>query len=265
MTYALVTGASCGIGAEFAKLFALDGKSLVLCSSPRSRAALTTFAEQLRKQHGVEVHTLSVDLAKPGAARYLIQLVETLGVEIETLVNNAGAGIVGLPFHEYDSEQFSAMLHLNVMALSELAMHYVPQMVRRRRGRVLNVSSSAGYVVPHGLEAGYAASKAYVISLSEGLAYDLRRTGVTCTHLAPGPTRTNFFQAAGLVDERRMARLGFSSPESVAKVGYDAMNRGRSSVMPGLSNTLVTWLARISPSKSLTGKISAWVVSRDLG
>ena len=238
---------------------------MVLCSSPRSRETLLAFAERLRHEHAIQIYPLTVDLAAAGGAEQLIERVDALGIEVDTLVNNAGAGIVGLPVHLYDTIQFSAMLQLNVMALSALTTHFVKRMVQRSAGRILNVSSSAGYVVPHGLEAGYAASKAYVISFSEALSYDLRGTGVTCTHIAPGPTRTNFFQAAGLVDERRMARLGFSSAESIARIGYDAMRAGRIAVMPGFSNALVTWLARVSPWRNLTGRISAWVVSRDLG
>jgi short-subunit dehydrogenase len=263
--HALITGASNGIGAEFARLFAADGISLVICSSPRSRQRLLAYAEELRRQHGVQVHAVTEDLSVRGGASRLIEQVEALDVEIEYLVNNAGAGIVGLPVQEYDLRQMVAILELNVLALSELTAHFVRAMVRRRCGRILNMSSSAGYVVPHGLEAAYAASKAYVISFSEAAACDLRGTGVTCTHLAPGPTKTNFFQAAGLTDERRMAKLGYSSAAAMARIGYQAMHRGKRGVLPGLSNKLVTWAARVSVSKTLTGKISAWVVSRDLG
>jgi short-subunit dehydrogenase len=264
MKYALITGASNGIGAQFARLFADDGIHLVICSSPRSRERLVAYAEELQHGCGVRVHALTEDLSLPGGATRLIEQIQALGVEIEYLVNNAGAGIVGLPVQDYDIPQMVAMLQLNVVALSELTAHFVRPMVKRGRGRILNMSSSAGYVVPHGLEGAYSASKAYVISFSEAAAYDLRGTGVTCTHLAPGPTKTNFFQAAGLTDERRMAKLGYSSAESIARIGYDAMRRGKRGVLPGLSNKLVTWAARVSVSKTLTGKISAWVVSRDL-
>ena len=118
ISHCLITGASGGLGAEFTKLFARDRRNLVLCSSPRSRTALMAFADRLRREHGIQVHALSVDLAKPGGAEYLIQQVEALNLEVDTLVNNAGAGIVGLPLQEYDALQFTAMLQLNVMALS---------------------------------------------------------------------------------------------------------------------------------------------------
>jgi short-subunit dehydrogenase len=264
MSYALITGASNGIGLELARLFASDGINLILSSSPRSRERLISIADELSLRHGVRASAITADLAHPAGARQLIEQVAALGCDVEYLVNNAGCGIVGLPVQEYDVEQFKAMLQVNVLSLSELTTHFVRGMVKRGRGRILNLSSSAGYVVPHGLEGGYAASKAYVISFSEAASHDLRGTGVTCTHLAPGPTRTNFFQAAGLTDERRMAQLGFSTADSIARHGYDAMRQGRSAVMPGLSNCFVTWLARISPSKTLTGNISAWVVSRDI-
>jgi len=265
MQYAFITGASGGIGAELANLFAKDGIGLVLCSSPRSRDKLQTYAAALSTAHKIPVHAFSEDLAQPGAAAQLAEQVDGLGIAIDYLVNNAGAGIVGEAFQDHDPEQLTSMLQLNIVTLSELTLHYVPRMIARGSGRVLNLSGSAGYVVPHGLEGAYSASKAYVISMSEALAFDLRGTGVTCTHVAPGPTRTNFYQAAGLVNESRMAKLGFSEPLDIAQICYRAMHSGRVTVMPGLSNRLVTWLARISFSRTLTGKISAWVVSRDLG
>ncbi|MGP0015254.1 SDR family NAD(P)-dependent oxidoreductase [Pseudomonas sp.] len=264
MRYALITGASGGIGAELAKLFARDGIGLVLCSSPRSRDKLQALVTELKGLYPIEAHGVCEDLSVPGAAGRLIEQVNVLGLPIEFLVNNAGAGIVGLAYQYYDATQLTAMLQLNIVTLSQLTLHYVRPMIERGHGRILNLSSSAGYVVPHGLEAAYAASKAYVISVSESLSHDLRRTGVTCTHLAPGPTRTNFFVAAGLVDERRMAKLGYSQPDDIARIGYRAMHAGRTAVMPGLSNNIVTWLARISPSRTLTGNISAYVVSREL-
>ncbi|MEH6348856.1 MULTISPECIES: SDR family NAD(P)-dependent oxidoreductase [Pseudomonas] len=265
MRYALITGASGGIGAELAKLFARDGIGLVLCSSPRSRDKLLALVAELRRLYPIEAYGFCEDLSLPGAADRLIGQVEELELPIEYLVNNAGAGIVGLAYQDYDPSQLTAMLQLNIVTLSQLTLHYVRPMIERGHGRILNLSSSAGYVVPHGLEAAYAASKAYVISVSESLSHDLRSTGVTCTHLAPGPTRTNFFASAGLVDERRMAKLGYSQPDEIALIGYRAMQAGRTMVMPGISNNIVTWLARISPSRTVTGKISAYVVSRELG
>ena len=265
MVYALITGASHGIGAELAKLFAVDGIGLLLCSSPRSRTELNTLADALRLKYGVAVHALTEDLAQPGAAARLADQIDALALPVEYLVNNAGAGIVGQTFQDHEPVQLAAMLQLNMVTLSELTLRFVPAMIRRGRGKILNLSSSAGYVLPHGREAAYAASKAFVISLSEALSFDLRGTGVSCTHVAPGPTRTNFYQAAGLVDERRMARLGYSEPDQIAEVCYRAMQTRRVAVMPGLSNKLVTWLARLSFSRTLTGKISAWVVSRELG
>ena len=264
MDYALITGASSGIGAELAKHCADDGIGLIVCSGPRSRDALLARARHLRDTFHVDVHALTEDLAVPGAAGRLAAQVEALRLPVSYLINSAGAGIVGLAFQHYDAAQMTAMLQLNVVALSELTLHFVKPMIERGRGRVLNLSSSAGYVVPHGLEVAYSASKAYVISMSEGLSCDLRGTGVTCTHLAPGPTRTPFFASAGLVDERRMAKLGYSEPDDMALIGYRAMMAGRTAVLPGFSNKFVTWLARISPSRLVTGKISAWVVSREI-
>ncbi|HSW13658.1 MAG TPA: SDR family oxidoreductase [Solimonas sp.] len=259
---ALITGASSGLGAEFARLFASDGVSLVLTSSPRSESALSELAGELRRSFGIEVFTLSVDLAREGAADEIRAYVRQQNIDIDYLVNNAGYGIVGLKMQDYDRETFLSMLRVNMMALSELTMLFLPGMVSRKRGAILNVSSIAGYVVPHGLEAGYAASKAYVVSLSEALADDLAGTGVTCTHLAPGPTRTNFFSTAGLENDRRLKSLYMSAPE-VALAGYKAMKAGKPAVIPGLGNKFMTWAARLSPSRKLVARLSGRIVSRE--
>ncbi|AZF43374.1 short-chain dehydrogenase/reductase SDR [Pseudomonas sp. R1-43-08] len=264
MKYALITGASRGIGAEFAKLFARDGVGVILCSSPRGWDELQVQVLELKSVFGVEAYALCQDLSLPGAAAALIEQVNELGLPIEYLVNNAGVGIVGIEFQGYDQAQMTAMLQLNVVTLSELTLHYVKQMLPRGRGRILNVSAASGYIIPHGLETGYAASKSYVISLSEALSCDLRGTGVTCTHVAPSATKTGFFFNAGLVDDRRLAKLGYSQPEEVARAGYQAMQAGHMSVVPGLSNKIIIWLARISPSRLLTGIISSYVVTRKL-
>ena len=261
MTTALVTGASTGLGREFVKLFAADGVDVILVASTRSTSELEELADELRSRHAVAAHAISMDLAAAGAAHELDARVADLGVDVEHLVNNAGFGIVGLRIQDCDPEEVSRMIRLNVLTVTDLTMLHVPRMVKRGHGSILNVSSIAGYVVPHGLEAAYAASKAYIVSFSESVGHDLRGTGVTCTHLAPGPTRTEFFPTAGLLDDSRLGRAMMDAA-TVAAAGYAAMRAGRATVMPGLGTKAMRAAVALSPSKRLTGLVSGYFVTR---
>lgn len=261
MSAALVTGASTGIGRELARLFAADGVDVVVVSSERSTGKLTELADELRARHGIRADPVTIDLAAPGAAAELVDRVDQLGVDVEYLVNNAGVGILGLTVQESDPAAVSRMIQLNVVTTTDLTLAYVKRMVAAAHGAILNVSSVAAYVVPHGLEAGYAASKAYIRNFSECVADDLRGTGVTCTHLAPGPVRTEFAATAGVSDTSRLDRY-FMDPAPVAKAGYDAMRAGRVTVMPGLGTKAMRVMATLSPSRRLIGSLSGHFVSR---
>ncbi|MGZ6777968.1 MAG: SDR family NAD(P)-dependent oxidoreductase [Mycobacterium sp.] len=261
MTAALITGASTGIGQELATLFAADGVDVVAVSSERSADELTALAEELRSRHGVRVDAITMDLAAPGAGADLVGRVDELGVDIEFLVNNAGVGILGLTVQDSDPDAVTRMIQLNVVTTTDLTVLYASRMVNAGRGAILNVGSIAGYVIPHGLEAGYAASKAFVRSFSECVADDLRGTGVTCTHLAPGPTRTHFMSTAGLTDTARLDRY-FSDAAPVAKAGYEAMRAGRVTVIPGLGAKLMRYMSALSPSRRFTAELSGRFVSR---
>ena len=260
MAVALITGASTGIGRELARLFAADGVNLVVVSSHRSTEELATLADDLRSRHGAKVDTITMDLARPGAGADLVR-VDELGVDVEYLVNNAGVGILGLKVQDSDPEAVSRMVQLNVVTTTDLTLLYAPRMVKAGRGAILNVGSIAAYVIPHGLEAGYAASKAFVRSFSECVADDLRGTGVTCTHLAPGPTRTQFMTTAGLGDTSRLDRY-FMDAAPVAKAGYDAMRAGRINVIPGVGTKIMRAMTALSPSRRFTGELSGRFVSR---
>ncbi|GAB3015888.1 SDR family NAD(P)-dependent oxidoreductase [Mycobacterium bourgelatii] len=261
MATALITGASTGLGRELASLFAADGIDLVVVSSERSTAQLTAVADELRSRHGIRVDTVSMDLSQPGAGPELVRRVDELGVDVEYLVNNAGVGILGLKIHECDPVAVSKMVQLNVVTLTDLTTLYAARMVKAGRGAILNVSSVAAYVIPHGLEAGYAASKAYVRSFSEAVADDLRGTGVTCTHLAAGPTRTEFAQTAGVGDWSRLDRFMLDAAP-VAQAGYEAMRAGRVMAMPGLGTKAMRSLSALSPSRRLKAAISGYFVTR---
>ena len=183
----------------------------------------------------------------PGAE--LVARVDELGVDVEYLVNNAGVGILGLTVQDSDPAAVSRMVQLNVVTTTDLTLLYAGRMVKAGRGAILNVGSIAAYVIPHGLEAGYAASKAFVRSFSECVADDLRGTGVTCTHLAPGPTRTEFMHTAGLGDTSRLDRY-FMDAAPVAKAGYAAMRAGRVNVIPGVGTKIMRAMSALSPSRA---------------
>ncbi|MEO9334703.1 SDR family NAD(P)-dependent oxidoreductase [Pseudomonas guguanensis] len=260
MTHVLITGASSGIGAELAKLFASARVPMVLSATTRSADSLQRLAAALRAEvPGLDIRVFFADLAEPDGADHLITQIQEAGLQISQLVNNGGFGLLGL-HQDQDDDKVRDMLQVNVMALSRLSTYFAKEMVRAGHGKILNLSSIAGYVVPHGLEAVYAASKAFVVSFSEGLAHDLIGTGVTCTHLAPGPVKTLFFARAGLRDDRRIQSL-YLSAQSVARQGFDGMQAGASVVIPGWKNKLMKVAAHFSPSKRLTAKIPGAVVS----
>lgn len=261
MTTALITGASTGLGRDLAGLFARDGIDVVVVSSERSAPQLAALADELRSRHGVRVDPVTMDLAEPGAGAELVARVDELGVDVEYLVNNAGVGILGLKIQESDPDAVSKMVQLNVVTLTDLTTRYAARMVQAGRGAILNISSIAAYVIPHGLEAGYSASKAYVRRFSEAVAEDLRGTGVTCTHLAPGPTRTEFGRTAGVGDWSRLDRFIMDSAP-VAQAGYAAMRAGKVMVMPGAGTKVMRVAAPLSPSRRLKALVSGYFVAR---
>ena len=184
---ALITGASGGIGYELAKLFAHDHYNLVLVA--RSASKLSQLADGLQRQFGISAKPLVADLAAPGAARRLFDQLGREGTAVDLLVNNAAYGIYG-EFAGMPLEEIAGQIELNIAALTLLTRLFLPQMVERKYGRVLNIASTAGFQ-PGPLMAVYA-SKAYVISFSEAIANELKGSGVTVTCLCPGPTDTGF-------------------------------------------------------------------------
>ena len=241
MPTALVTGASSGIGADLARELAKDGHDLVLVA--RRAEPMQTLANEL----GTKVTIITSDLSKPGAAAALAGELESRGLAIDVLINNAGLGATGA-FDQSDPAKNSEMLQVNVTALTELTRLLLPQMIARRSGRILLVASTAAFQ-PGPQMAVYYASKAYVLSFGEAIAYELRGTGVTVTTLCPGPTATNFADAA----ENNKTVL-FKSPlikvmssAEVARIGYRALKSGRRVVVAGAANALVAVTARMSP------------------
>jgi len=249
---ALVTGASSGIGIELARKLARDGHDLVL--SARRAAPMHALAAEL-EAHGADSVVIPIDLSKPGAASELAAAVETRGLTIDVLVNNAGLGGIGR-LDQLDRGRVNEMLHVNVVALTELTRLLLPGMVARRRGKVMLVASTAGFQ-PGPRMAVYFATKAYVLSLGEALAYELRGTGVTVTTLCPGATATEFFKVAG----SNTALQPAMSAAKVARIGYRAMRAGRRVAITGILNRILAVGGRYGPH-SITLPATAALMSR---
>jgi short-subunit dehydrogenase len=239
---ALITGASAGLGAEYAKLFAADGHDVVLVARRRDR--LEELASELAKRHGVRTHVIAADLAAPDGAARVIAEVERLGVEIDFLVNNAGFGSTGA-FVGLDGARQLEMVQVNVATVVALTRALVPAMVARRRGRVLNIGSTAGFQ-PGPFMAVYYASKAFVNSFTEALDYELHGTGVTATVSCPGATATEFSAVADST-RSRLFQLGAARADAVARQGYRAMMAGKPMVVHGFRNRFMLQLLRVSP------------------
>jgi uncharacterized protein len=242
---ALVTGASAGIGLELGRLFAADGYDLVLVA--RDIEKLRAVAARLEDEHATHVRTCAVDLSEPGAARALWHDLANAGVVVHVLVNNAGVGIYGEVW-EQDAELLQRMLVLNVEALTLLTRYALPGMIERRSGRILNVASIVGYQPGGPRMAAYYASKTYVLSFSKGLAVELRGTGVTVTALCPGLTRTGFMKHAGATSSVLEGTPG-SSPETVARAGYNGLMRGRSVIIPGMLTKFLAFAGELPPRR----------------
>jgi uncharacterized protein len=236
---ALVTGASGGFGLEFARLLAGDGYDLTLVA--RSREKLEAIADELRAKFGVAVRVITQDLSATDAASAVFQRVP----DVDVLINNAGFASHGA-FAELEEQRILDELNLDVVTLTYLTRLYLPAMLRRRKGKILNVASTAAYV-PGPFMAVYYAAKAYVLSFSQALAEEVRGSGVSVTCLCPGATATGFQERAGM-QRAALARLPLGNAATFARAGYRAMQRGDDVVVPGLSNWLVPlgrrWLPR---------------------
>jgi short-subunit dehydrogenase len=225
---ALITGASAGIGEAIARELAARGHGITLVARREER--LREIADDLTERHAVRAEVIAADLGDGAVRDRLAAMVDELGLQVEILVNNAGFGGSG------DREREVAMVELNCVALLDLQARYLPAMIERGRGTVINIASTAAFQPLPGT-ATYAATKAFVLSLSEAVHAELKGTGVTLTAVCPGPVRTEFMEAAGLDRaEGQVPDIFWTSADAVAKAAVDAAERGKRAVVPGLLN-----------------------------
>jgi short-subunit dehydrogenase len=252
---ALITGASSGIGLDLARLMA---PKFDLIITARNQGDLESIARELEATHGNHVHVIPADLTKADAPQQLFFEIERRGLQVDVLINNAGFGSYGA-FAESDHQTDLDMIQVNIAALTSLARLALPGMLARKRGRMMNVASTAGFQ-PGPLMAVYYATKAYVIMFSEAITNEVKGSGVTVTCLCPGATATKFAGRANM-EESRLFKMGAMRSEDVAKAGYRAMMQGRNMVIPGLFNKLLMQSVRFSPRKLVTA-VSRFVQER---
>jgi len=250
----LITGASAGLGLEFAHLFARDKYNLVLVA--RSGPKLAELAEQLRAAHGITVKTIPLDLGLPQASQTLFEETQRAGIHIDILVNNAGYGMLG-EFAQIPLEESYGQIQLNITALTLLTRLYLGPMLERRSGKIMNVASTAAFQAGP-LMAVYYATKAYVLSFTEAIADELRSSGVSVTCFCPGATLTEFQKRARTEDSRLFKRLMPMDAKTVAADGYRALMEGKTLAIAGFRNWLVAESVRFAPRKVVTA-ISRWV------
>jgi short-subunit dehydrogenase len=247
---ALITGASAGLGAEYAWLFAEAGHDSVLVARRQDKLEALS-AEIVAKHPGVKAHVLREDLADAGAPERIAAELSRRGIEIEFLVNNAGFATNG-KFAELDSARELEMLAVNVVTLTHLTRLLLPQMIARKSGRILNIGSTAGFQ-PGPFMAVYYATKAFVNSFTEAIADELEGTGVTATVSCPGATATEFAKVAGSDKSKLFASGGVMAAREVAAHGFRAMMNGETLAIPGFKNKMLLQSLRFAPRRMVRG------------
>jgi short-subunit dehydrogenase len=248
---ALITGASGGIGAEFARILAENKNNLILVA--RSKNKLDELKKDLEDKHNISVFTIGRDLSLPGAAKEVYDEVKERAISIDYLINNAGFGDFGF-FAESDWNKQEQMINLNVIALAHLTRLFLPDMICRRGGKILNVASTASFQ-PGPTMSVYFATKAFVLSFSEAIDNEVREHGITVTALCPGSTQTGFHSVAALEGRKPPERNNIPSAREVAEFGYRAMIKGKTVAIHGFKNTLLANSIRFGP-RSLVVKLA---------
>jgi len=242
--YALVTGASSGLGVDFARQLAQMGCHLILVA--RREELLQQVKAEIVTQSGVEVTIIALDLGVKDAPQVLYDQIKGLGKSVDVLVNNAGFGLYG-EFVEIPWEKEHAMLELDIITLTHLTKLFAQDMVKRNFGFILQVASIGGYQ-PTPMYASYAAAKSYVLSFGEALNYELRHTNVSCTVVSPGITATEFLKVSGQKATLYQRMVMMQSPD-VVRIGLKAMLKRRSSVVTGWLNALMIFSNRFAPRR----------------
>jgi short-subunit dehydrogenase len=242
MSTALITGASAGLGVDFAKILAGMKFDLILVA--RNEERMRSLVGELTQNYGIQCRVIALDLAKQDSAQSLFEQVGGHSHQIDILINNAGCGVSG-PFAAANPEAISQMLQLNINTLTDLTRLFLPNMLRRNSGRILNVASTAGFL-PGPWMAAYYASKSYVISLGEALSVETSKTNVTVSTLCPGPTKTEFFERAGRSISGFKLHF-FRNSFDCATVGIDGMFKGKVLIIDGWINFMFVQCSRILP------------------
>jgi short-subunit dehydrogenase len=251
--WALVTGASSGIGSDLARNLAAAGCHLILTARRKDR--LDALKKELEGKHAITIETISNDLSTPAGPRELFEATQRLNVPVSVLINNAGIGLNG-QFADLDLSAQLALIQLNIASLTELTHRYLEAMKSREEGWILNVASLYAFNLGPGY-AVYAASKHYVLNLSESLHYEMKNRGVHVTALCPGPTQTEFFDVSGQGSNPIMDKVLMKS-DKVAKIGLKAMLEGKPYVVPGLTNSVMAESIKFVP-KSIQAIVSSQI------
>lgn len=248
MKTVLITGASSGIGMELAKLHAAKGDNLVLVA--RSENKLHELASDLIAAHKINVAVFGADLSEQKAPQKVFDFVKQNNIRIDYLINNAGFGDFNF-VHESDWEKQAIMIDLNIKSLTHLTHLFLPEMIKYRSGKIMNVASTAAFL-PCPMMAIYAATKHFVLAFSEALANEVADKGITVTALCPRATTSGFQDAAAMHESGFMKNQKFVSSESVAKFGYKSMIKGKRVAIPGFINKLTAGIIRFMPRKVVT-------------
>jgi hypothetical protein len=251
---ALITGASGGLGLDFARLAAADGYNLLLVA--RSGDKLNLIAEEISRDYGVNVQVCVADLSLPTEVEKVIDFVNSTGISIDCLVNNAGFGDTGY-FADRPWAVQQEMIYLNILALTRLSHAFVPGMKQRGHGFVLNIASTAAFQ-PGPNFTVYSATKAYVLSFTEALRQELKGSGVSCTCSCPGVTATGFHDRAATVG-MRITRMGMMKSETVALQAWMAMKKGKQTIIHGFMNRLMNFSLRLTPRSAVPPMVASFM------
>ena len=246
MKVTLITGASSGIGEQFARQLAAEGHNLVVVA--RSEKSLHELCDELMLQHKIMAHYIVADLTEPDSGTTVFEETERHGFEVDWLINNAGYGAYG-DFAEIDSEKQTGMIDLNIRSLVALTQRYLPAMRQRRRGTIINVSSAAGFQ-PLPYMAVYAATKSFVTAFSEAIAEENRAFGVQVMALCPGSTKTNFFKVASM--DNPINVKGQQTAAEVVETALRGVRQGRTRIISGLANHITAMAVNIVPNSVIT-------------